>query len=80
MYMKNKIYVESFGYQKVSLLEIEELEELFVAEFSYKKNKYYGIIDKNARLLVPFSTNQIVEVFATNDKSECCFTFNYEQG
>lgn len=78
--MKNKIYVESFGYQKVLLLEIEGLEELFVAEFSYKKDKYYGIIDKNARLLVPFSTNQIVEVFATNDKSECCFTFNYEQG
>lgn len=78
--MKNKIYVESFGYQKVFITEIEGLKELFLAEFSYKNDKYYGVIDIDGKLLVPFSNNDIIEVFATDDKSECCFTFEYELG
>lgn len=77
--MKDKIYIPSFGYQKVMLTEIEKLEDLFIAEFYYKKQKYEGIIDKNSQLLVPFSTNSILEASATPDKSECYFTREYNQ-
>lgn len=68
------MYIEGFGEKKVNLWNIEGTDELLELEFSHKKKKHYGIIDKTGRLLVPFSHVPIVEAFATNDRSNYCFT------
>lgn len=74
------MYIEGFGEKKVNLWSIEGTDELLGLEFSHKKKKHYGIIDKTGRLLVPFSCVPIVEVFATNDCSSYCFTRQDDAG
>lgn len=68
------MYIEGFGDKRVKLYVIEGTEDLLEMEFSHKRKKYSGIVDKSYRLLVPFSDVPILEVFATKDKTNYCFT------
>lgn len=70
MYM----YIEGFGEKRITLYEIEGTKELYQIEFSHKKKKYYGVVDFNGRLLISISEVPIIEIFATNDRLNYCFT------
>lgn len=70
MYM----YVEGFGEKRIKLYSIEGTNELLKLEFYHKRKKYHGIIDNSGRLLIPISEVPILEVFATEDRTNYCFT------
>jgi len=68
------MYIEGFGEKRITLYEIEGTKELFQLQFSHKMKKYYGIVDFTGRVLVSISEVPIVEIFATNDRLNYCFT------
>lgn len=70
MYIK----FEDFGKQRVNLKEIIDMDELLLGSFNYNKEIYYGIMDKNFRVLVPFTTNEIIDFVHTFDRNNIFFT------
>lgn len=68
------MYINGYGNKKVKLYTIEGTDELLELEFFHDRKKYYGVIDSNGRLLVPISEIPILESFATNDRTNYCFT------
>lgn len=68
------MYIEGFGKKVVNFYVIEGTNDLLELEFSHKRKKYYAIVDTSGRLLVPISNIPFLEVFATNDRCNYCFT------
>ena len=68
------MYIEGFGKKDVKFYSVEGTFELLEVEFSHKRKKHYGIVDENGRLLVPISDIPFLEVFATKDRCNYCFT------
>lgn len=68
------MYIEGFGNKRIKLFSVEGTEELFGLEFIHKFKKYYGVVDGNGNLLVPITGVPIIEVFATKDRKDYCFT------
>lgn len=69
------IIFEDFGKKRVNLKELVDMNELLLGTFKHKKEIYYGIMDKNFKVLVPFSTREIVDFVYTFDRNNCFFTF-----
>lgn len=77
------MYIEGFGEKKTEFYTIEGTSDLLKVQFYHDDKLYYGIVDKNGKLLVPISFNKIIEIFATQDNEDYCFirensSSNYE--
>lgn len=77
----NLVEIPGFGKQELRLYQIEEVKDIYIGKFNFEDKEYIGIIDKNGRILVPFSENKITNIFKTKDNLDYCFTIgiNYKQ-
>ena len=77
----NLVEIPGFGKQELRLYQIEEVKDIYIGKFNFEDKEYIGIIDKNGRILVPFSENKITDIFKTKDNLDYCFTIgiNYKQ-
>ena len=66
-----KMLIDNFGVVEVELFEVDN--ELLLCEFNYENKKYSGIIDKNNRVLVPFSSINLENYIFTMDRNNYCF-------
>lgn len=74
LFNKNKIDVEGFGKKSILLYELDGTNEIFTASFKHLGNLYQGVVDKNGRILIPFDTIQITDIFSTKDYENYCIT------